>query len=89
MIALYFMIYAMIGAGAGYGLHTYMGTEIPLSICAGAIVTALIGQVHLFASRAGDSSSLATRIMLLSKINRMCATALRLWSREPSRSKPL
>ena len=55
MVAVFFMIYAAIGAGAGWGLYTYAGIDLTLAICAGAIITALIGQVHLFASRAGDS----------------------------------
>lgn len=70
MIALFFMIYAMIGAGAGWGLYTYVGTALELSICAGAIITALIGQVHLFASRAGDSSDLSQRVDTVEQVQR-------------------
>ena len=62
MVAVFFMIYAAIGAGAGWGLYTYAGIELTLAICAGAIITALIGQVHLFASRGGKSSELSNRI---------------------------
>ena len=62
MIALYFMIYAMIGAGAGWGLYTYAAVEMPLAICGGAIITALIGQVHLFAARAGGNADIETRV---------------------------
>lgn len=62
MIAVFFMIYAAMGAGAGWGLYTYAGIDLTLAICAGAIITALIGQVHLFATRAGESSDLANRI---------------------------
>ena len=51
MIAVFFLIYAAIGVGAGFGLFTYAGIELPLAVGAGAIVTALIGQVHLFATR--------------------------------------
>ena len=62
MVAVFFMIYAAIGAGAGWSLFTYAGIELNLAIVAGAIITALIGQVHLFATRSGDSSDLKTRI---------------------------
>lgn len=62
MIALVFILYALMGAGAGWALHTYAAIELPLAVCAGAIVTALIGQVHLFATRSGKSDDLATRV---------------------------
>ena len=62
MVAVFFMIYAAIGAGSGWALFTYAGIDLNLSIGAGAIITALIGQVHLFATRAGESSTLKTRI---------------------------
>jgi len=62
MVALIFMIYALIGAGAGWGLLTYTSVELPLAICGGAIVTALIAQVHLFATRSSASSDLYDRI---------------------------
>lgn len=62
MIALVFILYALMGAGAGWALHTYAAIELPLAICAGAIITALIGQVHLFASRSGNSDELSDRI---------------------------
>lgn len=62
MVALIFMIYALIGAGAGWGLLTYASVELPLAICGGAIVTALIGQVHLFATRSSGASDLSDRI---------------------------
>ena len=65
MIALFFVIYAAIGVGAGWGLFTYAGVEQTLAICAGAIVTALLGQVHLFATRAGESTSLTARMDLV------------------------
>lgn len=60
MRALFFLLYAAIGAGAGYGLYTQAVIELPLAICAGAILTALIGQVHLFAS--GGKGDLTERV---------------------------
>ena len=62
MIALVFILYALLGAGAGWALHTYAAIELPLAICSGAIVTALIGQVHLFATRSDKSEDLSNRI---------------------------
>ena len=62
MIALFFMIYALIGVAAGWGVYTFAAVELPLAICGGAIMTALLGQVHLFATRAGESTELSTRI---------------------------
>ena len=62
MIAVFFLIYAAIGAATGFGLFTYAGIELPLAIGAGAIVTALIGQVHLFATRGGASKTMEDRM---------------------------
>ena len=62
MIALVFILYALMGAGAGWALHSYAAIELPLAICAGAITTALVGQVHLFASRSGNTDELSNRI---------------------------
>ncbi len=56
-MALFFLLYAAIGAASGWGLYTYAGIELPLSVAAGAIVTALFGQVHLFASGGKDSET--------------------------------
>lgn len=61
MIALFFMIYAAIGAASGWAMFTYAGVELPLAIAGGAIITALIGQIHLFASNSG-SKALGQRI---------------------------
>ncbi|MEM7328133.1 MAG: EAL domain-containing protein [Pseudomonadota bacterium] len=63
MVAVYFLIYALIGAGTGWGLLSFAGIELPLAICGGAIITALMGQVHLFATRASEKSDLSDRII--------------------------
>lgn len=70
MVALVFILYALIGAAAGWGLFTYASVELPMAIGGGAIVTALIGQVHLFASRSSDSSDLSDRIDAFETIQR-------------------
>lgn len=63
MVALYFLIYALIGAGAGWGLFSFAAIELPLAVCGGAIITALMGQVHLFATRSSETSDLSDRIV--------------------------
>ncbi|MEL7033252.1 MAG: EAL domain-containing protein [Pseudomonadota bacterium] len=63
MVAVYFLIYALIGAGAGWGLFSFAAIELPLAVCGGAIITALMGQVHLFATRASETSDLSDRII--------------------------
>ena len=70
MVALYFMIYALIGAGAGWGLFSFASIELPLAIGSGAIITALLGQVHLFATRGSQSSDLSDRIDALEVIQK-------------------
>jgi len=56
-MVVFFILYALIGAGSGWGLFTYAGLELPLSVASGAIVTALFGQVHLFASNGSKSAT--------------------------------
>ena len=63
MVAVFFLIYALIGAGAGWGLFSFAAIELPLAICGGAIITALMGQVHLFATRSSETSDLSDRII--------------------------
>ena len=70
MIALVFLVYALLGAGAGWALHTYAAIELPIAICSGANITALIGQVHILASRSGKSDDLANRIDVLESSQR-------------------
>ncbi|MEM9178611.1 MAG: EAL domain-containing protein [Pseudomonadota bacterium] len=70
MVALYFLIYALIGAGAGWGLFTYAAIELPLAICGGAIITALMGQVHLFATRSSSTSDLSDRIIAVETVQK-------------------
>lgn len=70
MVALYFLIYALIGAGTGWGLFTYAAIELPLAICGGAIITALMGQVHLFATRSSSTSDLSDRIIAVETVQK-------------------
>ncbi|MDJ0922357.1 MAG: EAL domain-containing protein [Henriciella sp.] len=62
MFAVFFSLYAVIGAVTGWALNAFASVDLALAICAGAVVTALLGQVHLFATRANDSTDLNDRI---------------------------
>ena len=62
MVALFFLIYALIGVAAGWGLFAFAAVELPMAVCGGAILTALIGQVHLFAARSSGATELSDRI---------------------------
>ncbi len=70
MIAVFFLLYAVIGGGAGWGLFTYAEIEFPLAICAGAIITALLGQVHLFSFKGGSSKKIEAQIEVIEQAQR-------------------
>lgn len=46
-----FLIYILIGTAAGWGLQTYAGQTLPISIGGGVISTLILGQLHLLATR--------------------------------------
>jgi len=48
MKILYFMLYALLGVSATVCLTFVSSLDLPLALCAGAILTALLGQIHLF-----------------------------------------
>ncbi len=62
MIVLLIIIYAALGAASGWGLYTFADVEMPLAIAGGAIVTALLGQTHLFATQGRGSKALEDRL---------------------------
>ncbi len=64
---LFFLLYAILGAGAGWAVMAYAGVELPLAIAAGSIVTALIGQVHLFLSQGFANTKNEDSISAISK----------------------
>lgn len=45
-----FLIYIALGGAAGWGLNTYAGLELPLSVGGGLGVTLALGQLHLLLS---------------------------------------
>ena len=57
-----FLLYAAIGGGAGYGVFTLTDVGLPMSIAAGGIVTALLGQIHLLATSGRSNKELDERI---------------------------
>lgn len=69
-MALFFFLYAAIGAASGWGLYTYVGLELPLAASAGAIATALLGQAHLFAFRGGASKQQDERLEAVERAQR-------------------
>ena len=62
MIALFFLLYAAIGASAAWVLLTFAALELPLAICSGAVITAILGQVHLLLTRNSGPSDVIDRI---------------------------
>ena len=51
MVAFLFLIYIALGAGAGWALLAIAGQSLPISIGGGAIITLILGQLHLLMSR--------------------------------------
>ncbi len=57
-----YMLYLAIGAGVGYGVHTYLGLSLPFSVGSGAIVTAILGQIHILARSGSASKEIEERL---------------------------
>ncbi|HCE23333.1 MAG TPA: diguanylate phosphodiesterase, partial [Hyphomonas sp.] len=57
-----FLLYAAIGGGVGYGVFTLTDVGLPMSIAAGGITTALLGQIHLLASSGRATKDIDDRI---------------------------
>jgi len=51
MTAFLYLIYAALGVGTWWGLTNYSELSMELSIGAGALVTAMLGQFHILATR--------------------------------------
>ena len=51
MTVFLFFVYIALGGAAGWGLLEYGGQTLPLAIGGGALVTLILGQVHLFSAR--------------------------------------
>ena len=62
MIVLFFLFYAGIGASAAWVLLTFAALDLPLAICAGAVITALLGQFHLLLTRNSGGKDVESRI---------------------------
>ncbi|KCZ47390.1 EAL domain-containing protein [Hyphomonas pacifica] len=57
-----FLLYAAIGGAAGYGIFTLTDVGLPLSIVGGAVVTALLGQVHILVKSSNSTKELDERM---------------------------
>ncbi|MEM1148584.1 MAG: EAL domain-containing protein [Pseudomonadota bacterium] len=76
MIALFFLVYTLIGVAAGWALYAFAEVDLALAICGGAILTALMGQVHLFATRSGQTSEIDTRLNVVETTQKSMAERL-------------
>ncbi len=45
-----FLLYLIIGAGVGYGSYAFTTIGLPLSVAAGAITSAVLGQIHVLSA---------------------------------------
>ena len=57
-----FLLYAAIGGGVGYGVFTLTDVGMPLSIAAGGIATALLGQIHILIKSDRSTKEIDERI---------------------------
>ena len=62
MTAFLYLIYAGIGAGTWWGLSNFTELSFEPSIAAGALVTAMLGQFHVLATRNGREQELEERL---------------------------
>ncbi|MEQ8558806.1 MAG: EAL domain-containing protein [Henriciella sp.] len=56
MIGILFIFYVALGAALGLGLYTYAGVGIPLSVGLGAVLTVILGQLHLLIAHVSKSA---------------------------------
>ena len=62
MTAFLYLIYAGFGAATWWALDTYTELSMELSIAAGALVTVMLGQFHILATRGGKDRELEERL---------------------------
>ncbi|MEM5516567.1 EAL domain-containing protein [Henriciella sp. AS95] len=67
MIGILFFFYVAIGAALGFGLHSYAGFTIPVSVALGAVATAILGQFHLLIAHVTKTGDAEDRIEHLEK----------------------
>lgn len=65
-----YLLYMAIGGAIGYGVNIYAGLSLPLSIGAGAITTALLGQVHIMARAGRANREMGERLDVVEKHTR-------------------
>ena len=57
-----FLLYIAIGSGVGYGVNTYAGLSLPLSIASGAIISVILAQIHVLTASSRSSRQLDERM---------------------------
>ncbi len=67
MTVILFLLYLAIGGGVGYGAYALTAIGLPLSITAGAITTAILGQIHIVANAGRAAKELETRVANVEK----------------------
>lgn len=65
-----FLLYAALGAGAGYSAFAFADVSLPLSVACGAVTTALIGQIHILISSGSKSRRIEERMEQVERHNR-------------------
>lgn len=69
MIGILFFFYLAIGAALGFGLYSYAGFAIPVSVALGAVTTVLLGQFHLLVAHVSKSGDTDDDIRRIEKMN--------------------
>ena len=70
MTAFLYLVYAGIGAATWWALGEFTELSFELSVAAGALVTAMLGQFHILATRGGKDRELEERLFEVEKKTR-------------------
>lgn len=70
MTIVFYLLFAIIGGATGWGLFTYAGIGLPVSVAGGAITTALFGQFYLLAARGGSKAERADMVQRIEKVEK-------------------
>ncbi len=62
-----FLLYLAVGGGVGYGAYALTAIGMPLSITAGAITSAILGQIHIVANAGRATRQLESRVASVEK----------------------
>ena len=67
MIGILFIFYIALGTALGLGLYTYAGVSIPLAVGLGAVLTVVLGQLHLLIAHVSRSTETDERMQRLER----------------------